>query len=126
MENVKNEFFKETLSEGISKIYETQRKIASEKIYGRILRKSKGTLLREALSGENAGIKLTSKGVSATLSYPIYLRFIDMRHLGNLKIYNKILWGVLYKETFNKMRYNFREWLDKNIKEDLTKALNPK
>ena len=66
-----------------------------------------------------------------------YLRFLDMqyRHRNdrvakfkrrNLALYNRVVWGVLYHETFPELRYGFNDEVRKEIREQLEKSLNPK
>lgn len=71
--------------------------------------------LREALASPQIRVAVTAGGVSVDATVPLYMRFLDMRRLGNHKIYNRPLWGILYKETIKNIRYEYREWLSERL-----------
>ncbi len=65
-----------------------------------------------------------------------YLRFLDMGYRlrndrvakfrrRNLAVYNRVVWGVLYHETFPQIRYGFTDEVRKTIHNQLDHALNP-
>lgn len=130
-------FLKETLQKGIRDIFEAQRLIAREKIYqtghertrekrdGRSFRSRSGRLM-EALNNPDYLLSTDSSGgVHADLNYPIQIRFLDMKRLGNWKIYNRQIWGILFKETFIEMRYGLSDWLQKFTHDTLEESLKP-
>lgn len=47
-----------------------------------------------------------------------------MKKKGNYKIYNRQIWGILYRDTFRKMSYMYREWLSGNMKKMLQDAMD--
>lgn len=53
-----------------------------------------------------------------------------MKEHGNFKIYNRQIWGILYGETFQNIRYEFnqevRDWINKNLREIMNQLkVNP-
>ena len=65
-----------------------------------------------------------------------YLRFLDMQYRQrndriskfkrrNLALYNRVVWGVLYHETFPKLSYGFNDEVRNSIRQELEKSLNP-
>lgn len=116
-------YFTEHVRRGFSSIFEEQRRIAAEKIYGRQAYRTDGTLrsrsgmLMKAL--ESPALKLDGgeASLSASVSYPVYLRFLDMKRIGNYRIYNRPIWEILYRETLNDIRYEFRSWLENLLKD---------
>lgn len=64
-------------------------------------------------------------GLNAKTYYPTYLRFLDMKRLGNYRIYNRPLWGILYRETLVDIKYEFRQWLQKNFTQEIIDAYKP-
>lgn len=63
-----------------------------------------------------------------------YLRFLDInyrrgkdrisRHIrSNLAIYNRVVWGVLYHETFPEIQYGFTEEIRNSIRKKLEESL---
>ena len=43
----------------------------------------------------------------------------------NLALYNRVVWGVLYHETFPKLSYGFNDEVRNSIRQELEKSLNP-
>lgn len=128
-DKIKIKYFQEVLEKGIRKIYESQRgiagaKLAATKKENRIPSGRSGALMA-ALNAAGHTINSDNYGVHAELQWPIYIRFLDMKRLGNWKIYNRQLWGILYKDTFVEMRYGFRDWLQNYLTRSLTESLKP-
>ena len=66
----------------------------------------------------------------------VNLRFLDMAYRQrndriakfkrrNLALYNRVVWGVLYHETFPQLRYGFTDEVRKAIRTQLQNSLNP-
>ena len=53
------------------------------------------------------------------VDYPIYIRFLDMKRKGNHRIYNRQLWGMIYRETLPELRYGFTESIRQEIEAQL-------
>lgn len=133
IEGWKAEYFREQLEKGVRDIYEAQLLIATQRIYqvgssrrlyqgvGRRVQGRSGELRR---SLENPSYKLAVSGGEVELQarIPEYIRFLDMKKYGNFRIYNRQVWGILYKETLNNIKYEFRDWLKSNISRLLAQA----
>lgn len=122
------QFIREELLKGVQKIYAEQRSIAANRIYGRRATGAKpptGNLMR-CLSASDASTSTGMLGVYSTLNYPVYIRFLDMKRNGNLKIYNRPIWGIMYKEVFSNIRYGFGEWLKEYVKRNIEESYNKK
>lgn len=130
-------FLKETLQKGIRDIFEAQRLIARKKIYqtghervrekrdGQSMKSRSGRLM-EALDNPNYLLSADSaRGLHVDLNYPIQIRFLDMKRFGNWQIYNRQIWGILFKETFIEMRYGLSDWLQKFTHDTLEESLKP-
>lgn len=121
-------YFTEYVNRGFRRIFEEQRRIAAAKIYGKQAYRTDGTprsrsgLLQQALASPTFSITDSGSGISAKARYPTYLRFLDMKRLGNYRIYNRPVWGILYKETFNDIRYEFSDWLRKNFADSIRES----
>jgi hypothetical protein len=50
------------------------------------------------------------------------LRFLDMKKLGNMKIYNRLVWGILYGETAKDLMYGFTEEVKTALRRQLEAA----
>ena len=69
----------------------------------------------EALMHPQYRISADGPGIKAETTLPTYIRFLDMKRLGNWKIYNRQIWGILYKETLNNTKYEYRDWLKEHF-----------
>lgn len=121
-------YFTEYVNRGFRRIFEEQRRIAAAKIYGKQAYRTDGTprsrsgRLQQALASPTFSITGSGSGISAKAQYPTYLRFLDMKRLGNYRIYNRPVWGILYKETFNDIRFEFSAWLSKNLADSIRES----
>lgn len=121
-------YFTEYVNRGFRRIFEEQRHIAAAKIYGKQAYRTDGTprsrsgRLQQALASPPFSITGSGSGISAKAQYPTYLRFLDMKRLGNYRIYNRPVWGILYKETFNDIRFEFSAWLRKNLADSIRES----
>lgn len=125
----KAEFVKHHLLEGFKKTFAEQRKRA-EAIYSTPgfshgYPRQRSGRLRKALESPDYIVNAVSSGAQAIANYPLYIRFLDMRRMGNRKIYNRPVWGIFYKQTLRDMRYEFADWLEKATKETLAAAAQP-
>lgn len=119
-------YIREHLEAGFRKIFQKQLEIANEKIYSNTTRHKRHTgTLREALEHPTYFIQPSSHGYDAEIKWPIYIRFLDMKRMGNYRIYNRQVWGILYKETFRNMRYEFSDWLRDYTSKILNNAVQP-
>jgi hypothetical protein len=50
------------------------------------------------------------------------LRFLDMKKFGNMKIYNRLVWGILYGETKAELSYGFFEEVRNALRRQLEAA----
>lgn len=121
-------YFTEYVNRGFRRIFEEQRRIAAAEIYGKQAYRTDGTprsrsgRLQQALASPTFSITGSGSGISAKAQYPTYLRFLDMKRLGNYRIYNRPVWGILYKETFNDIRFEFSAWLRKNLADSIRES----
>lgn len=126
-----SEYFTEHIRRGFRNIFEEQRRIAANKIYGKQAYRTDGTrrsrsgTLMKALESPSFSLDGSGSTLSASVKYPTYLRFLDMKRLGNYRIYNRPIWGILYKQTFRDIRYEYRVWLDDFTQRTLTQAFQP-
>jgi hypothetical protein len=122
-------YFREYVNRGIRKIFAEQRSIAASKIYGKQAYRADGGMrsrsgrLQQALEARSYIITGSGSTLSASVNYPTYIRFLDMKRIGNYRIYNRPIWGILYKETFRDLRYEFSDWLQKYIKKHISDSV---
>lgn len=128
---VRKKFVHDTLKEGILKIYSTQERVVRTNFQRRTGR------LMTLLSKHSYDSHLLEHSQTIFVRILPYLRFLDMqyRHRNdriskfkrrNLALYNRVIWGVLYHETFPDLRAGFNDEVRREIREQLEKSLNPK
>ena len=120
MEDLGN-FIYETLQKGIRQIYSAQLQIAQRRIYSQSAKgRGRSGALLNALRHPPSTAQRLGESVSAGIPYPVYIRFLDMKKHGNLKIYNRQIWGVIYRETIPQIKFGFRkevrDWIDNELK----------
>lgn len=125
---IRNKFIADVMSQGINKIYETQ-----ENVVRTYLNTRSGDLVAHLQRRP-----FTSQGTDNTQVYYMrifpYLRFLDInyrrgsdrisRHIrSNLALYNRVVWGVLYHETFPEIKYGYTQEIRSSIRQELEQAL---
>lgn len=121
---IRDKFISETLRQGVHKIYSIQEQVVRENFQLRT-----GHLLT-SLSAHN--FISTSNGYSHTVIIRIlpYLRFLDMAYRlrkdrvakhrrAKLALYNRVVWGVLYHETFPEIAYGFTDEVRTKLKNEI-------
>ncbi|MDE5750105.1 MAG: hypothetical protein K2H87_04980 [Duncaniella sp.] len=136
MEPLRLEYVHRHLLDGIRDIFSAQKDIATRRIYregrnrtvrqgsGRTVLGSSGYLVR-ALSSPAVEAWKGALGSHATLDYPLYIRFLDMREHGNYKIYNRQIWGILYNDTWNRIRFGFTHEVREKLRAEIMAAMSP-
>ncbi len=125
---VQTRFIHDVMSQGINKIYETQ-----ENVVRTYLNTRSGNLLASLQRRPFTSQESDTKQVYFLRIFP-YLRFLDInyrrgsdrisRHIrSNLAIYNRVVWGVLYHETFPEIKYGFTEEVRTSLRKELEQAL---
>ncbi len=125
---IKQRFVHDTMSQGINLIFETQERVVRTHLQTR-----SGNLLahlqRRPFSSQESGAK-----VQYFIRIFPYLRYLDIayrkgndrisKHIRrNLALYNRTVWGVLYRETFPELRYGFNDEIRRSIRKELEDAL---
>lgn len=99
------EFVLQILERDVRNIYRAQHLIVSQRIYvaGKDLKAKKrkvgierrtGTL-EKSLANPDFFIQAEGESFKVAANYPLYIRFLDMKNLGNWNIYNRQIWGIL-------------------------------
>lgn len=128
---IKRQFISQTVKSGILKIYSTQENVVRNNFQRRT-----GKLMT-VLSAHQFDTQQTSTSHKVFVRLLPYLRFLDMQYRTrndriakfkrrNLALYNRVVWGVLYHETFPELRYGFTNEVREGIRKQLEDALNPK
>lgn len=124
-EIIKKEFIHRTVNRDIKRIYATQQEEVSKVLHGK-----KENAIVSFLSSQSGRI-VTSGGMQPVfyMSTLVGIRLLDIYYSRNgkgsfkkLKIYNRAIWGILYKETLPALKYGLSEDIKQSIREDLSKS----
>lgn len=115
-QDLKMEYFLSQLEKGVREVFARQAQSAQSNIYssGNDQEESRSGALREALEEAKYAITTVGQGLQLIATLPEYTRFVDMKAHGNREIYNRQLFGTLYRETMQDIKYEFLEWVKKN------------
>jgi len=132
---VKSSFVVQTLQRDLNNIYDAQLLIATKNTYF-----EGGELRMKVRAGKQFSDKRQAKRLIQKLQNPDFvitqsgenfnvvnyivreLRFQDMKHLGNWRIYNRQVFGILYNNALRDIRYNITNNLHDTLGEKLDKA----
>lgn len=133
----KSEFIVEALSRDIPHIYRAQLLIAEKNI-----RLQGASLKQVKRSGKRIGVRsgkmlqalrdpaYSIAGVNGRFrleaAVPLQTRFLDMKHLGNWMIYNRQVWGILYRNTKPTIKYRYGDTIGDSLGQALREAFNSK
>lgn len=101
------DFILQELEKGIKKTFDTQLAIANRRIYNKKKRKPTSGRLKQCLEDAKYKVWSDNIGIHGHMDYPMYIRFLDMKRLGNMRIYNRPIWGIFYKETMKTVYRTF-------------------
>lgn len=132
-EFIKSTFIKQEVSKDLQQIRQAQLEIARDGVYHHGINGLQTSVRKDRLSGKQAERLISAlssnayqiSGSGEQLSFkstvPIYIRFLDMKHLGNWRIYNRQIWGILYNNAYQNIRYGFT----KEIRQFIINNLDP-
>ena len=120
---IKKKFVHDTLKNGINKIYTTQENVVRSNFHSRT-----GRLLT-SLSAHSFDAEQTGESSIIYLRLLPYLRFLDMQYRTRkdkiakvkrrkLALYNRVVWGVLYHETFPTIRHGLTDEVRDSINQE--------
>ncbi len=130
---VKDEFISDILRRDIGIIYQTQEEVAN-----RYFKERTGTL-RNFLSRRAFTSKESNGEFSVYIKVLSYIRFLDMQYRLNYAgmsskrakkqrakyaIYNRVVWGVLYNETFPDIQAGFTDEVREAWRQKMEDALS--
>ena len=128
---IRKKFIHDTLKQGILQIYSTQ-----ENVVRTNFQRHTGRLLTK-LSAHSYDSQLSEHSQTIFVRILPYLRFLDMQYRRrndriakfkrrNLALYNRVIWGVLYHETFPDLRAGFNDEVRQQIRQQLENSLKTK
>lgn len=126
---------RDILNRDMTNIFRAQLLIASQNTYfeGRKLtrkvQKGRATILNKYpdlyahLASRPYSISQTQSGCYVTMDVMKRLRFLDMKKLGNLRIYNRQVWGIIYNNSFSDIRRGVSNEVYDQLTDKLKRAL---
>lgn len=110
------------LQKGVRAVFASQAQAARSNIYDDADSGLSGRL-RDALESPRISTTTAGEGLQIMSEIPEYARFIDMKNHGNRDVYNRHIWGILYRETLGDIRHEFREWVEQNYGDQIRKIM---
>lgn len=120
-ELVKKKFIHDVVKKDIRYIYDTQDEVIRRNFTNK-------RALDMARFLKTAPFSMDGEGLRANYYMRIfpYLRFLDIRYSrqmeglrARLALYNRVVWGVLYRDTLPTLRYGLTEDIRRGIREQL-------
>lgn len=118
---IKKQFIVDTLRRNADAV----RRIQLERLNAadeRIRKKFDVDKVIESIQGNAGTVSESGSGVTFSQKIIKQLRFLDMKRPGNLKIYNRPVWGILYSETKAELSYGFSEEVKNTLRRQLEAA----
>ncbi len=131
----KTQFIASTLERDVKNIYSAMSLIARQNVYieGKKLQQKKrrgstigqrtGALLHSLENPQYSISGLDGKFI-VTASIVQHIRFLDMKHLGNRRIYNRQVWGILYNNALPDIKYSYGKEVYDFVGRALREAFN--
>ena len=127
---IKKKFIHQLLQRGMEQIYAAQEQVITGELDTRTGQ------LRQWASRRQYDMRISSSGdYTINVRFYPYLRFIDMMYRGRkdrvskykrskIAVYNRIIYGILYRCTFPAIRFGFTDKVREGIKKNLEKTFN--
>lgn len=122
-------FLQSVLDYGIRKIYDHQLSIATQRSMERRLQARSysvgaGEHIINTLRQRLTQTQVQGSAAEVISQIPLVMRFVDMRQYGNWEIYNKQVWGMLYRDVFSDLSQKYRSWIIFQMRLKLGKAFD--
>ena len=126
---IRKKFVHETISEGISNIFSTQQQVLQTS--GIDVRTGR---LQSQISSRRFDRQISDGRYQVSIPMYAHMRFLDMSyrlHTGKQRksrrekyaLYNKVVWGILFREVFPELRYGFTDEVRQSLRQQLQKSL---
>lgn len=121
---IRDKFIVDTVKRNLSEMQSVQLKIlagADE----RIRRKFDIPAIEQSIRSNVVSINGSNGNFIISQRILKKMRFLDMKKFGNLKIYNKKVWGYVYNDIADELKYGFSEEIKAGIRQELEQAFQP-
>ena len=129
----KSQFVVDTLNRDVQNIFKAQQLIVEKntRLQGKDLKKVQGRGRIGSRSGRLLASVQNPKhnivGINGSFQLeayvPLHMRFLDMKRIGNWKIYNRQIFGILYRNSMRSIRFGYGRDMHDILSNELDKAL---
>ena len=127
---IRKKFVADTMAEGIDTIFARQQQVAQ-------MLASHSGRLRQWARDRHTTVRVTETSRSISVPLMPYVRFLDMQYrtrrdrIGKhkrqqLALYNRTVWGILYRQVFPQLRYGFTDEIRQQLREELEETFKRK
>ena len=120
---IRKKFVATTMAEGMDSIFARQQQVAQ------MLGTQSGRL-RQWARDRHTTVRVTETSRSISVPLMPYVRFLDMQYRTRhdriakykrqqLALYNRTIWGILYRQVFPQLRYGFTDEIRQQLREQL-------
>ena len=124
---IRKKFVADTMAEGIDTIFARQQQVAQ------MLATHSGRL-RQWARDRHTTVRVTETSRSINVPIMPYVRFLDMQYRTRhdragkflrkqLALYNRTVWGILYRQVFPQLRYGFTDEIRQQLREQLEESI---
>lgn len=120
---IRKKFVATTMAEGMDSIFARQQQVAQ-------MLGTRSCRLRQWARDRHYTTKITETSRSISVPLMPYVRFLDMQYRNRrdriakykrqqLALYNRTIWGILYRQVFPQLRYGFTDEIRQQLREQL-------
>lgn len=120
---IKKKFVVDTMTEGIDTIFARQQQVTE-------MLGSRSGRLRQWARDRHYTTRVSETSRSISVPLMPYVRFLDMQYrtrrdrVGKflrkqLALYNRTIWGIIYRQVFPKLRYGFTDEIRQRLRDQL-------
>ena len=122
---VKNEFISRTVAAGLKELQTEQINILEGKRGDLMMHHFDVDALIKDVASRRMEVSGNGGGVMFSFKISRKLRYADIKRLGNAKVYNKPLWGIIFgsrDSVMTRLQYEFTEEIRNAITKELEEA----
>ena len=128
----KSGFVADVLNRDFQNIFKAQKLIVEQntRLQGKDLKKVQGRgrigrrsgALMDSVQNPKFNIVGNNGNFQAEAYVPLHMRFLDMKRIGNWKIYNRQIFGILYRSSMRSIRFGYGRDMSDVLGNELDKA----
>ena len=128
----KSGFVVDVLNRDFQNIFKAQKLIVEQntRLQGKDLKKVQGRgrigrrsgALMDSVQNPKFNIVGNNGNFQAEAYVPLHMRFLDMKRIGNWKIYNRQIFGILYRNTIGSVRFGYGRDMHDTVGVELDRA----